>query len=66
MTKSRAFNRFHRCTAKMRRRHLKTWLPEPREGEPLAEARSADLRKRGWHSDQLQELETLDSGLQLG
>jgi len=66
MTKSRAFNRFHRWTAKMRRRHLKAWLPEHREGEPLTEVRGADLRKRGWHTDQLHELETLDSNLQLG
>jgi hypothetical protein len=66
MTKSRAFNRFHRWTAKMRRRHLKAWLPEHREGEPLAEARGADLRKRGWHTDQMLELETVDSRLQLG
>ena len=65
MTKSRAFNRFHRFTAKLRRRHLKAWLLEHREGEPLAEARGADLRKRGWHTDQMHELETLDSGLQL-
>ena len=65
MTKSRAFNRFQRFTAKMRRRHLKTWLPEQREGEPLADARGADLRKRGWQTDQMHELETLDSGLQL-
>ena len=50
----------------MRRRHLKAWLPGHREGEPLAEARGADLRKRGWHIDQMHELETLDSGLQLG
>jgi hypothetical protein len=66
MTKSRAFNRFHRWTAKMRRRHLKAWLPEQREGEPIAEARGADLRKRGWQSDQMHELETLDSNWQLG
>ena len=66
MTKSRAFNRFHRWTAKIRRRHLKAWLPDHREGEPLAEARGSDLRKRGWHTDQMHELETLDSNLQLG
>ena len=65
MTKSRALDRFQRFTAKIRRRHLKAWLPGHREGEPLAEARGADLRKRGWHIDQMQELETLDSGLQL-
>ena len=65
MTKSRALNRFQRFTAKIRRRHLKAWLPGHREGEHLAEARGADLRKRGWHIDQMQELETLDSGLQL-
>jgi hypothetical protein len=40
-------------------------LPEQREGEPLADARGADLRKRGWQTDQMHELETLDSGLQL-
>ena len=65
MTKSRAFNRFQRFTAKVRRRHLKAWLPEQREGEPLAESRGADLRKRGWHTEQMHELETLDSGVQL-
>ncbi len=57
MTKSRAFNRFHRWTAKVRRRHLKTWLPEPREGEPIADQRGADLRRQAWQQDQLHELE---------
>jgi len=56
MTKSRAFNRFHRWTAKLRRRHLKAWLPEPREGEPILERPCAALRQRARHRDQLQEL----------
>ena len=56
MTKSRAFNRFHRWTAKLRRRHLKAWLPEPREGEPIADLPGPALRQRARHRDQLQEL----------
>lgn len=66
MTKSRAFNRFHRWTAKLRRRHLKSWLPEPREGEPIADVRGADLRKRAWQADQLHELEAGEPALPLG
>ena len=57
MTKSRAFNRFHRWTAKVRRRHLKAWLPEPREGEPILDLLGAALRQRTWQDDQLHELE---------
>lgn len=63
MTKSRAFNRFHRWTAKVRRRHLKAWLGEPREGEPLAEVRATDLRQFAWQQDQLHELEREAEGL---
>jgi hypothetical protein len=66
MTKSRAFNRFHRWTAKMRRRHLKTWLPEPREGEPVADVRGADLRRRAWQLDQLHELERAEGATLIG
>jgi hypothetical protein len=57
MTKSRAFNRFHRWTAKVRRRHLKAWLPEPRVGEPILDLPGAALRQRTWQDDQLHELE---------
>jgi hypothetical protein len=57
MTKSRAFNRFHRWTAKVRRRHLKAWLPEPREGEPILDRPGAALRQRTWQDDQRDELE---------
>ena len=57
MTKSRAFNRFHRWTAKVRRRHLKAWLPEPREGEPTLDRPGAALRQRTWQDDQRDELE---------
>ena len=66
MSKSRAFNRFHRWTAKMRRRHLKTWLPEPREGEPVADVRGADLRSRAWQLDQLHELERAEGSTLIG
>ena len=47
MTRTRAFHRFHRWTAKLRRRHLRAWLPEPAEGTPVAPARGADLRLQG-------------------
>ena len=57
MTKSRAFNRFHRWTAKVRRRHLKAWLPEPREGKPVLDLPGAALRQQTWQDDQLHELE---------
>ena len=57
MTTSRAFNRFHRWTAKLRRRHLKAWLPQPREGQPIAEQPCWMLRQRAWEADQLHELE---------
>ena len=57
MTKSRAFNRFHRWTAKVRRRHLKACLPEPREGQPILDRPGAALRQRTWQDDQRDELE---------
>jgi hypothetical protein len=57
MTKSRAFNRFHRWTAKLRRRHLKAWLPEPREGEPIMEMPGGALRQRARALDELHALE---------
>ncbi|MFN9906455.1 MAG: hypothetical protein ACK56F_10080 [bacterium] len=41
----------------MRRRHLKAWLPEPREGEPILELPGAALRQQTWQDDQLHELE---------
>ena len=57
MTKSRAFNRFHRWTAKLRRRHLKAWLPEPREGEPITAMPGCDLRQRARANDELHALD---------
>lgn len=56
MTRSRAFHRFHRWTAKMRRRHLRSALPEPREGERALFRPGADLRSHAWERDQLEDL----------
>jgi hypothetical protein len=56
MTRSRAFHRFNRWTAKLRRRHLRSALPEPREGERALLKPGADLRKHGWMQDQLADL----------
>ena len=55
MTRTRAFHRFHRWTAKLRRRHLRAWLPEPAEGTPLAAARGADLRLEARQAEQLHD-----------
>jgi hypothetical protein len=60
MTRSRAFNRFHRWTAKQRRRNLRASLPEERlEAFPLpARVRtSGELRCNAWERDQLSDLE---------
>lgn len=63
MTRTRAFHRFHRWTAKLRRRHLRAWLPEPREGEPLAPCRAADLRLEARQLGELTDLDWLgDAG----
>jgi hypothetical protein len=56
MTRSRAFNRFSRWTAKLRRRHLRAALPEPREGELALLKPTSTLRTRAWQRDQLREL----------
>lgn len=66
MTRTRAFHRFHRWTAKLRRRHLRAWLPEPVEGTPLAEARGADLRLKARQAEQLHDdLDWLGDGGQV-
>ena len=56
MTRSRAFHRFHRWTAKLRRRSLRSALPEPREGELQATHPVREVRCREWQRDQLQDL----------
>lgn len=56
MTRSRAFNRFSRWTAKLRRRQLRSSLPEPREGELALLKPTTALRARAWQRDQLREL----------
>lgn len=56
MTRSRAFHRFHRWTAKIRRRHLRAALPEPREGDLALLKLGADLRHHDWERDQLADL----------
>lgn len=56
MTRSRAFNRFSRWTAKLRRRHLRAALPLPREGELALLKPTSALRTRAWQRDHLREL----------
>jgi len=56
MTRSRAFHRFHRWTAKLRRRSLRDALPEPREGELQPTHPVSELRQRQWQLDQLHDL----------
>ncbi|MFN6343613.1 MAG: hypothetical protein ACK4V5_03440 [Cyanobium sp.] len=56
MTRSRSFHRFHRWTAKLRRRALRNALPEPREGELQADLPAAAVRCREWQRDQLHDL----------
>jgi hypothetical protein len=66
MTRSRSFHRFHRWTAKLRRRALRNALPEPREGELQATHPAAEVRRREWQRDQLADLviaETLEAGV---
>jgi len=55
MTRTRAFHRFHRWTAKMRRRHRRAWLPEPPEALPAVAARGADLRLKARQLEQLHD-----------
>ena len=56
MTRSRSFHRFHRWTAKLRRRALRQALPEPREGELQATHPVSEVRCREWQRDQLHDL----------
>ena len=56
MTRSRAFHRFHRWTAKLRRRSRPNALPEPREGELQAIYPKQAVRCREWQRDQLKDL----------
>ncbi|MFM8968370.1 MAG: hypothetical protein ACKOGI_10620 [Vulcanococcus sp.] len=56
MTRSRSFHRFHRWTAKLRRRALRQALPEPREGELQPTLPVASVRCREWQRDQLHDL----------
>ena len=56
MTRSRSFHRFHRWTAKLRRRALRNALPEPREGELQPTNPVNDVRLREWQRDQLADL----------
>lgn len=60
MTRTRDFHRFHRWTAKLRRRSLRQALPEPREGELQPTHPVAELRCREWQRDQLHDLIELD------
>ena len=60
MTRSRSFHRFHRWTAKLRRRALRSALPEPREGELQADLPAAAMRCREWQRDQLHDLTELE------
>ena len=56
MTRSRSFHRFHRWTAKLRRRALRQALPEPREGELQPTHPMSEVRCREWQRDQLHDL----------
>ena len=56
MMRSRSFHRFHRWTAKLRRRALRQVLPEPREGELQPTCPVTEVRRREWQRDQLQDL----------
>ncbi|QEY31154.1 hypothetical protein EVJ50_01705 [Synechococcus sp. RSCCF101] len=60
MTRSRALNRFHRWTAKVRRRHLRSALPEEKLWhlpEPPKMKSGDELRRLAWQRDQLSQLE---------
>jgi hypothetical protein len=56
MTRTRDFHRFHRWTAKLRRRSLRNALPEPREGELQPTHPVAEVRCREWQDAQLNDL----------
>lgn len=56
MSRSRAFNRFHRWTAKVRRRHLKAWLPEGHEAEASLSPAGGDRRQNAVLRDAMRDL----------
>ena len=60
MTRTRDFHRFHRWTAKLRRRSLRNALPEPREGELQPTHPVSAVRCREWQRDQLHDLTELE------
>jgi hypothetical protein len=62
MTRTRDFHRFHRWTAKLRRRSLRSALPEPREGELQPTHPIREVRCREWQQDQLHDLVERDIG----
>jgi hypothetical protein len=62
MTRTRAFHRFHRWTARLRRRHLRAWLPGPRETDPITPCRGADLRQRARIHAELDTSDCLGDG----
>ena len=61
MTRTRDFHRFHRWTAKLRRRSLRSALPEPREGELQPTHPIREVRCREWQQDQLHDLVERDT-----
>ena len=61
MTRTRDFHRFHRWTAKLRRRSLRSALPEPREGELQPTHQIREVRCREWQEDQLHDLVERDT-----
>ena len=61
MTRTRDFHRFHRWTAKLRRRSLRSALPEPREGELQPTHPIREVRCREWQEDQLHDLVERDT-----
>ena len=62
MSRTRDFHRFHRWTAKLRRRSLRSALPEPREGELQPTHPIREVRCREWQEDQLHDLVERDIG----
>ena len=60
MTRTRDFHRFHRWTAKLRRRSLRNALPEPREGELQPTHPATEVRCRECQRDQLHDLIELE------
>lgn len=65
MSRSRSFNRFHRWTAKVRRRHLKAWLPEGHEGETAQPMPCSERRQEAALRDALEDLDD-DQLIQVG